>query len=164
MISSCPWISKSINCDTLPGIYNRQGCDASILLEPSSSATKSEIISSRNFGIRKRELVNHIKSVVEVTCPGRVSCADIITLAARDAVALSGGPQIAIPLGRKDSRTSSPHLADAHLPPPNISVDEFIKIFSSKGMSLEESVAILGKTKEKNIWKDIREVLIDILS
>ncbi|OWM83383.1 peroxidase 29 [Punica granatum] len=121
-----------------------QGCDASILLDPNGPMQDSEMISSRNFGIRKREVIGHIKSVVEVACPGQVSCADIIALAARDSVALSGGPHIAVPLGRKDSRTSSSHMADARLPSPSISVDEFLRTFMSKGMSLEESVAIIG--------------------
>lgn len=115
------------------------------------------MISSRNFGIRKREVIDHIKSAVEVACPGQVSCADIIALAARESVALSGGPHIAIPLGRKDSRTSSSGTADARLPSPGISVDEFLQIFSSKGMSVEESVAILGnglpQTFRSNISK-----------
>lgn len=46
-------------------------------------------------------------------------------------------------------------MADARLPSPSISVDEFIRVFSSKGMSLQESVAILGKMVKWNIWKEI---------
>lgn len=114
------------------------------------------MISSRNFGIKKREAIDHIKSALEVTCPGQVSCADIIALAARDSVALSGGPHIDIPLGRKDSRTSSSRMADAHIPSSGISVDEFLHIFSSKGMSLKESVAILGNGLLQELFKRIK--------
>ncbi|KAJ1405560.1 Secretory peroxidase [Sesbania bispinosa] len=118
-----------------------QGCDASILLDSNDS---SEMISSRNFAIRYREIISHIKSILEEECPGQVSCADIIVLAAKEAVSFSGGPLIQIPLGRKDSRTCSFKEADAKLPSPTITVDEFISIFMSKGMSIEESVSILG--------------------
>ncbi|GAB4830822.1 hypothetical protein Ancab_004850 [Ancistrocladus abbreviatus] len=117
-----------------------QGCDASILLD----SKDSEMMSLRNFGIRKREEIGHIKSILEGVCPGIVSCADIIALAAREAVAYAGGPHIQIPLGRKDSTTSSYEQADAHLPSPRISVDQMLRIFTTKGMSLEESIAILG--------------------
>ena len=76
----------------------------------------------------------------------QVSCADIVALAAREAVAISGGPFIQIPLGRKDSLTSSSQQADAHLPSPSIDdVDRFLQIFMGKGMDLKESVAIIGK-------------------
>ncbi|GAB2298911.1 hypothetical protein Dimus_032988 [Dionaea muscipula] len=100
--------------------------------------------SRRNFGIRKREQIGEIKSTLEVLCPGQVSCADIIALAAREAVAFAGGPRIQIPLGRKDSNTSSRLLADALLPSPRTRIDQFLHIFTTKAMKLEESVAILG--------------------
>ncbi|KAL2339218.1 hypothetical protein Fmac_013664 [Flemingia macrophylla] len=121
-----------------------QGCDASILLDSNYLNYSSEMISSRNFGIRNRESISHIKSILEEECPGQVSCADIIVLAAKESVLLSGGPNIEIPLGRKDSRTYSVLEADAKLPSPTITVDEFISIFVSKGMNIEESVSILG--------------------
>ncbi|XP_027330401.1 peroxidase 29 [Abrus precatorius] len=121
-----------------------QGCDASILLDSSYNNHNSEMISSRNFGVRKLEMINHIKSVLEEECPGQVSCADIIALAAKESVSFSGGPHIQIPLGRKDSRTCSSQEADAKLPSPTITVDEFISIFTSKGMNIEECVSILG--------------------
>ncbi|KAK7363775.1 hypothetical protein VNO77_05932 [Canavalia gladiata] len=121
-----------------------QGCDASILLDSNNLNHSSEMISSRNFGIRKRETIGRIKSILEEECPGQVSCADIIVLAAKESVLFSGGPHIQIPLGRKDSRTSSFKEADTKLPSPTITVDEFISNFMSKGMNIEESVSILG--------------------
>ncbi|GAB2301063.1 hypothetical protein Dimus_035099 [Dionaea muscipula] len=117
-----------------------QGCDASILLD----GTDSEMSSTRNFGIRKREEIGQMKSNLEKVCPGQVSCADIIALAAREAVSFAGGPHVQIPLGRRDSTTSSHLLADSLLPSPRINVDQLLHIFSSQGMKLEESVAILG--------------------
>lgn len=101
--------------------------------------------SSKNFGIKQRETIGRLKSIVEMECPGQVSCADIIALAARESVSFTGGPFIPIPLGRKDSTTCSYPRADALLPSPTITVDELLNIFVAKGMNLEESVAILGK-------------------
>lgn len=106
-----------------------------------------EMHSSKNFGIIKRELISIVKSMVEAQCPQQVSCADILILAAREAVAMTGGPWIEVPLGRRDSSTTpSYELADAMLPSPTTGVDEMLEIFSKKGMTLEESVAILGIT------------------
>ncbi|GLU08521.1 hypothetical protein SLE2022_254280 [Rubroshorea leprosula] len=122
-----------------------QGCDASILVDPSEENLQMEMHSSKNFGIIKRELISVVKSMVEAQCPQQVSCADILILAAREAVAMTGGPWIEVPLGRRDSSaTPSYELADAMLPSPTTGVDEMLEIFSEKGMTLEESVAILG--------------------
>ncbi|XP_031274940.1 peroxidase 29-like [Pistacia vera] len=121
-----------------------QGCDASILLDYDGLTHDSEMVSSKNFGVRHREKIQRIKTTLEAVCPGQVSCADIIALAAREAVSVSGGPQIQIPLGRKDSTTCNHQQANTHLPSSGITVDQLLPIFSSKGMNLLESVAILG--------------------
>uniref|UniRef100_A0A2K2AN58 peroxidase n=1 Tax=Populus trichocarpa TaxID=3694 RepID=A0A2K2AN58_POPTR len=104
----------------------------------------SELFSSKNLGIRKQEAIGYIKSVLEAECPGQVSCADIIVLAAKESVDFSGGPRIQIPLGRKDSTTSNNKQSDDLLPSPAVTVDELLHIFMSKGMDLEVSVAIMG--------------------
>lgn len=107
------------------------------------------MVSSNNYGIRNLEKIQAIKAVVEAVCPGQVSCADIIALVAQESIAFTGGPELQLPLGRKDSRTSSHQQADIHLPSPGASVDEILRIFMSKGMNLEESVAILGSVLKK---------------
>ncbi|KAI3895492.1 hypothetical protein MKX03_035459 [Papaver bracteatum] len=117
-----------------------QGCDGSILLDSDTS----EMSSSKNFEIRNRETIGIIKTMVDSVCPGTVSCSDILVLAARDAVAMSGGPKIKVPLGRKDSNSSSHTFADASLPAANAGVSEILSIFTKEGMTIEESVAILG--------------------
>ncbi|KAL3812266.1 hypothetical protein ACJIZ3_013534 [Penstemon smallii] len=123
-----------------------EGCDASILLDPDNIRTQySEMASPKNFGIRKRELINNIKSNVEAICPQKVSCSDILVMAAREAVALSGGPRISVPLGRRDSNKAPDFkLADALLPSADFGVDSMLHLFSKKGLTVEESVAILG--------------------
>ncbi|KAG5559819.1 hypothetical protein RHGRI_003197 [Rhododendron griersonianum] len=122
-----------------------QGCDSSILLDPNDQAMQSEMGSSKNFGIRQRESIGIIKSMVEEACPQQVSCADIIILAAREAIVISGGPLVIVPLGRRDSISPPSYkLADAMLPPGNIGVDGMLQVFAKHGMTIEESVAILG--------------------
>ncbi|KAJ7980401.1 Peroxidase [Quillaja saponaria] len=121
-----------------------QGCDASILLDPLYGQGLSEMASTKNFGIRKRESISIIKSMVEAECPQQVSCADILILAARDAVAMSGGPRVTVPLGRRDSSVPRYELANAFLPAATIGVEGMLQTFTKKGMSIEESVAIMG--------------------
>ena len=105
----------------------------------------SKMVSVRYFGIQKRELISIVKSMVEAACPQQVSCADILILAAREAVAMSGGPHIEVPLGRKDSFTAPNYQqADAWIPPATTGVDDMLHIFTSKGMTIQESVALIG--------------------
>ncbi|XP_031277676.1 peroxidase 29-like [Pistacia vera] len=97
-----------------------------------------------NFGIRKLNVINEIKSSLEAICPETVSCADIIQLAAREAVYLTGGPYIKVLTGRRDTVSASKERADKQLPAAYISVDAFIQIFRKKNISLEDGVALMG--------------------
>ncbi|KAL2612380.1 hypothetical protein R1flu_024072 [Riccia fluitans] len=119
------------------------GCDGSVLLD-SQPGIQSELDSDGNFGIRDIRFIDSIKAAVELVCPGVVSCTDILALAARDCVSLTGGPMITIPLGRKDGRRASNLAADRQLPPADISVPAFLSEFSRMGMSPKEAVAIIG--------------------
>ncbi|ERN05480.1 hypothetical protein AMTRI_Chr12g234730 [Amborella trichopoda] len=121
-----------------------QGCDASILLDSNGESISSEMLSGRNFGIRRREAIDMVKRVVEAECPTQVSCADLIILAARESVAFAGGPRIRVPLGRRDSTTASNRRADTYIPSSTVSVDNMLRIFMSKGMTMDEAIAILG--------------------
>lgn len=62
-----------------------QGCDASILLDP-AGGLKSEKESTPNLNLKGFDIINKIKSQIEEVCPGVVSCADIVVLAAREGV------------------------------------------------------------------------------
>ncbi|KAJ0076081.1 hypothetical protein Patl1_34267 [Pistacia atlantica] len=119
------------------------GCDGSVLLENANGMT-AETSSYRNFGIRKLNVINEIKSSLEAICPETVSCADIIQLAAREAVYLTGGPYIKVLTGRRDTVSASKERADKQLPAAYISVDAFIQIFRKKNISLEDGVALMG--------------------
>jgi peroxidase len=64
-----------------------QGCDASILLE-STASNSAEKDSIPNLSLQGFDVIKEIKESLEEKCPGIVSCADILTLAARDAVSV----------------------------------------------------------------------------
>ncbi|XP_057976644.1 peroxidase N1-like [Malania oleifera] len=116
-----------------------QGCDASILIDgPSTEKTAPP-----NLNLRGYEVINDAKTQLESICPGVVSCADILALAARDSVGLTNGPTWSVPTGRKDGRVS---LASntANLPGFTESVDIQKKKFAAKGLSTQDLVTLVG--------------------
>ncbi|KAK4361903.1 hypothetical protein RND71_017144 [Anisodus tanguticus] len=125
-----------------------RGCDGSVLLSY-SNGLMTETEPEMSFGVRKLDIINGIKSSLERICPQTASCADIIQLAARDAVYLAGEPYIDVFTGRKDGILASKERADKELPPADISVDKFINIFQQKNITLQERVALLVKSLSK---------------
>ncbi|KAL5984619.1 hypothetical protein ACLOJK_041239 [Asimina triloba] len=121
-----------------------QGCDASIMLDDSPSI-QSEKNAPANFqSARGFDVVENAKSRVESICPGVVSCADILAVAARDASEYVGGPKWTVKLGRRDSTTASPSQALTDLPSFAASLETLISSFSSKGLGARDMVALSG--------------------
>ncbi|GMN74330.1 hypothetical protein TIFTF001_053149, partial [Ficus carica] len=86
-----------------------------------------------------------IKAKVEQICPGAVSCADILAIAARDSVAILGGPNYEVKLGRRDSKTASFSAANSGvIPPPTSTLSNLINRFRNKGLSEKDMVALSG--------------------
>ena len=67
------------------GLIIFQGCDASILLDDSPTIQSEKNAPNNNNSVRGFEVIDNVKSQVENICPGVVSCADILAVAARDA-------------------------------------------------------------------------------
>ncbi|KAK8564990.1 hypothetical protein V6N12_058566 [Hibiscus sabdariffa] len=118
-----------------------RGCDASILID-SKGQNQSEKVAGPNLTVRGYELIDEAKKTLESVCPLKVSCADIITLATRDAVGLSGGPSYAVPTGRRDGRVSN--VNEVNLPGPSLPVSQAFQTFRNKGMTMDDMVTLLG--------------------
>jgi len=116
-----------------------QGCDASILIAGASA----EQTASGHSGLRGFDVIENAKKQLERICPGVVSCADIVALAARDAVALSNGPNYDVPTGRRDGMRSSAGDA-SDMPDPTDSVDVLKRKFAAKGLSASDLVVLNG--------------------
>ncbi|XP_062073381.1 putative Peroxidase 48 [Humulus lupulus] len=118
-----------------------QGCDASVLLDPSDEIG-SEKESLPNETLRGFDLIDTIKSKLEEECPGVVSCADVLVLAARDSVALSGGPFYPVYTGRRDSVAAYSNLARDVLPSPHDNISLLLHTFASRGFDERETVSL----------------------
>ncbi|CAN1277117.1 Cationic peroxidase 1 [Linum perenne] len=128
------------------------GCDGSVLLDDVAPSFIGEKTAPPNDNsLRGYEVIDKIKAAVESLCPGVVSCADILTVAARDAVVALGGPSWQVLLGRKDSTTASFSDALENLPSPFIDFNDLAAAFAQKGFSSREMITLSGSynlTKE----------------
>ncbi|KAI3915293.1 hypothetical protein MKX01_035552 [Papaver californicum] len=104
----------------------------------------SEKTAVANLNVRGFELIDKAKTALEKACPGIVSCSDIIIMATRDAVALSGGSvaRYEVETGRRDGLSSEKTNVD--LPGPGIPISNAIALFDSKGLSATDMVVLLG--------------------
>ncbi|KAL5567435.1 hypothetical protein UlMin_030599 [Ulmus minor] len=119
-----------------------EGCDGSILIDSTNDNT-AEKDSPANLSLRGYEVIDDAKEEVEAQCPGVVSCADILAIAAREAVIFAGGPFYEIPKGRKDGRRS--RIEDTiNLPSPFFNASQLIRMFAQKGFSAQDVVALSG--------------------
>ncbi|OMO87348.1 Plant peroxidase [Corchorus capsularis] len=144
-------VKKAISNDrTVPAALLRmhfhdcfiRGCDGSVLLD-STKNNQAEKDGPPNISLHAFYVIDHAKKAVEAACPAVVSCADILALAARDAVALSGGPNWEVPKGRKDGRVSLA-TETRQLPAPTFNVSQLQQNFGQRGLSMEDLVALSG--------------------
>ncbi|KAL4587520.1 hypothetical protein LXL04_000391 [Taraxacum kok-saghyz] len=115
------------------------GCDASILIEGGAT----EKAAGPNSLLRGFEVIDAAKTELETACPGVVSCADIVALAARDSVVLTGGRSWQVPLGRRDGLVSEGNDT-ANLPAFNDPMDVQIQKFADKGLNIQDLVTLVG--------------------
>ncbi|KAK1301214.1 Peroxidase 47 [Acorus calamus] len=119
-----------------------QGCDGSVLIDSTNDNT-AEKDSPANLSLRGYEVIDQAKQAIEGLCPGVVSCADIVAMAARDAVFWAGGPVYDIPKGRMDGRRSKIQDTIA-LPAPSLNSSDLITAFGQRGFSAQEMVVLSG--------------------
>ncbi|KMT06561.1 hypothetical protein BVRB_7g157330 [Beta vulgaris subsp. vulgaris] len=119
------------------------GCDASILLDNSATIRSEKDSITTKFG-KNYDVIDKIKYAIEASCPGVVSCADIIALAAESSVSLSGGPSWTVMLGRRDSTTAYQAEANRDLPASFSNFTTLSSKFLNKGLNLTDLVALSG--------------------
>ncbi|XP_073285902.1 peroxidase 64 [Primulina huaijiensis] len=119
-----------------------RGCDGSVLLD-SKGGNQAEKDGPPNISLHAFYVIDHAKKEIEEKCPGVVSCADILALAARDSVFLSGGPTWGVPNGRKDGRISKGNDT-RQLPFPTFNISQLQQSFAQRGLAVDDLVALSG--------------------
>ncbi|WVZ02523.1 hypothetical protein V8G54_023329 [Vigna mungo] len=120
------------------------GCDASMLLDDTPTMVGEKLALSNINSLRSFEVVDQVKEALENACPGVVSCADIIIMASRDAVALTGGPDWEVRLGRLDSLSASQEDSNEIMPSPRANASALIDLFQKYNLTVKDLVALSG--------------------
>ncbi|XP_072973721.1 peroxidase 45-like [Typha angustifolia] len=120
------------------------GCDASIML---ISPTQDDEWHSPDDMSLTAEGFNAIVSAKvavdsDPQCNSKVSCADILAIAARDVVSLKGGPLYTVELGRLDGKISTKD--SVVLPHPNFDLDQLNAMFAKFNLTQTDMVALSG--------------------
>ncbi|XP_042514143.1 peroxidase 3-like [Macadamia integrifolia] len=121
-----------------------RGCDGSVLLDstPNNVAEKD---ASPNLTLDGFDVIQEIKEELENVCPRVVSCADILALAARDAVSNQFKKDMwQVLTGRRDSTVSKSSEADAELPLPTFNFQALEQTFARKGLTMHDLVVLSG--------------------
>ncbi|CAI0431311.1 unnamed protein product [Linum tenue] len=133
------------------------GCDGSILLDDTSSFTGEKNANPNRNSARGFDVIDSIKSAVEKACPGTVSCADVLAVAARDSTVLLGGPSWNVKLGRRDARTASQSAANNGIPPPTSNLTRLVSRFNALGLSARDLVALSGSHTVGQLLREPRQ-------
>lgn len=121
-----------------------KGCDASLFLDDSGSIVSEKNSVPNKNSARGFDVIDQIKSELEKACPKTVSCADLLTIAARDSVVLSGGPSWEVALGRRDSTSASIQGSNNNIPAPNSTFQTLLTKFKRQGLNEVDLVALSG--------------------
>ncbi|XP_047046294.1 peroxidase 3-like [Lolium rigidum] len=124
-----------------------RGCDASLLIDSTggSNGNAAEKDAAPNRSLGGFDVVDTAKAVLEAVCPGVVSCADIVALAARDAVSVQFGRELwDVQLGRRDGVVSRASEALSDIPSPSDNFTALEASFASKGLDVKDLVILSG--------------------
>ncbi|CAN1235194.1 Peroxidase 12 [Linum perenne] len=124
-----------------------QGCDGSVLLTGSAGGPSAEQGAPPNLSLRQEafRIINDLRARVHKACGRVVSCSDILAIAARDSVFLSGGPNYNVPLGRRDGTTLvTQEVTLNNLPPPFATTGTILSSLQTKNLNPTDAVALSG--------------------
>ncbi|PKU82569.1 Peroxidase 1 [Dendrobium catenatum] len=147
-------VVPSFNAQVMFGFYNFVCPNAEAIVNeemkhimavaPSLAGPLLQKVAPPNLSIRGFEVIDRIKEKLEAACPGIVSCADIIALVARDAVALTHGPCYQVETGRRDGTRSVAQDVIGNLVPPTSNITALKAVFLQKGLTLKDLVVLSG--------------------
>ncbi|XP_052159835.1 peroxidase 45-like [Oryza glaberrima] len=121
-----------------------RGCDASIMIVNSNGDDEWRNSDNQSLKPEGFTTVLNAKAAVDSDpqCRYKVSCADILALAARESVYQSGGPNYQVELGRYDGRVST--RDSVVLPHANFNLDQLNAFFAGLGLSQTDMIALSG--------------------
>ncbi|XVF36047.1 hypothetical protein REPUB_Repub19eG0024900 [Reevesia pubescens] len=125
------------------------GCDASVLLDDSSTIVCEKSSLPNKNSIRGFEVIDEIKAKLEEACPKlfleltylpwQLVASLLLPLSKR-----SGGSSWELTLGRSDSKTASLSTSNNNIPPPNSTLQNLITLFQRRGLDEVDLVALSG--------------------
>ncbi|KAK6249348.1 hypothetical protein QUC31_020913 [Theobroma cacao] len=123
-----------------------RGCDASVMLASWNNTAEKDNPDNLSLAADGFDTVIKAKAAVDSVpeCRNKVSCADILAMATRDVIALTGGPSYAVELGRLDGRISRKASVRHHLPGPDFKLDKLKAMFAPHGLTVTDLVALSG--------------------
>ncbi|KAF4389006.1 hypothetical protein F8388_026735 [Cannabis sativa] len=120
-----------------------RGCDGSVLLNSTNNNAEKDAIPNQT--LLGFDVIDDIKEQVEKKCPGVVSCADILALAARDSVSYSFKKSMwEVLTGRRDGKVSQMSEALQNIPAPFFNFTQLKQNFASKGLTVHDLVVLSG--------------------
>ncbi|BFG43269.1 hypothetical protein CerSpe_295430 [Prunus speciosa] len=121
-----------------------RGCDGSVLLNSTANNT-AEKDAAPNLSLAGFNVIDDIKENLENKCPGIVSCADILALAARDSVSFQFKRSLwKVLTGRRDGTISRTREALINIPPPVFNFTQLKQSFASKNLTVHDLVVLSG--------------------
>lgn len=120
------------------------GCDASIMIINSNGDDEWRNPGDYSLKPQGFQTVLDAKAAVDSDpqCRHKVSCADILALAARESVYQSGGPNYTVELGRYDGRSST--TRSVVMPDFHGNLDSLSAFFSNLGLNQTYMIALSG--------------------
>lgn len=117
------------------------------MLLDGSAGGPSEQTAIPNLTLRKRsfKIIDDLRKRIQDECGQVVSCSDIVAIAARDSVVLTGGPNYDVPLGRKDGVNFATEQATIdNLVAPSANTTTVLSLLATKGLDATDAVALSG--------------------